>query len=189
VRGGATARLFIAADPPEAVCGELARWARGALGQREGVRRIDAEALHVTLCFLGQRPLEEADELAAVVLGCAGDTPAGGGELEVGAPAWLPPRRPRVLAVELHDGSGALGELQAGVEAAVAVAVDWEPERRRFRPHVTVARMRAGTPVGGRDLPPTPALSFAPEALTLYRSRLRPSGAVYEPVARAELWG
>jgi hypothetical protein len=49
--------------------------------------------------------------------------------------------------------------------------------------------MRAGTPVGGRDLPATPALSFAPEALTLYRSRLQRSGAIYEPVARAELWG
>jgi 2'-5' RNA ligase len=189
VKRGATARLFIAADPPEAVRRELARWARTALGQRDGVRRVEPEALHVTLCFLGHRPLEEADELAAAVLGCAGATPVGGGELEVGAPAWLPPRRPRVLAVELHDGSGALGELQAEVVAAVARAVDWEPERRRFRPHVTVARMRAGTPVGGRDLPATPALSFAPEALTLYRSRLQPSGAVYEPVARAELWG
>ena len=189
MKRGATARLFIAADLPEAVRRELARWARGALGVREGVRRIEPEALHVTLCFLGHRPFEEADELAAAVLDCAGDAPAGVGELEVGAPAWLPPRRPRVLAVELHDGSGALGELQADVQAAVAAIIDWEPERRRFRPHVTVARMRAGTRVGGRDLPPTPSLSFTPEALTLYRSRLQPSGAIYEPVARAQLWG
>lgn len=189
MKRGATARLFIAADPPEAVCRELARWARASLGQRDWVRRLEPDALHVTLCFLGHRPLEEADALAAVVMDCAGAAPVGGGELEVGAPAWLPPRRPRVLAVELHDGSGALGELQADVAAAVAATVDWEPERRRFRPHVTVARMRAGTAVGEPELPATPALSFAPEALTLYRSRLQRSGAIYEPVARARLWG
>lgn len=188
MKHGATARLFVAAEPPAAVRAELARWARGAVSLREGVRRVEPEALHITLCFLGHRPFEEVAELAAVVGDCTVAAVGTGGELDVGPPLWLPPRRPRALAVELHDESGAVAELQADVVAAVAATVDWEPERRRFRPHLTVARMRAGTPIGGRELPATPALSFVPEALTLYRSRLQPSGALYEPVVRGELW-
>ena len=184
---GAKARLFIAAEPPAEVRARLAQWARGALGpQRDGVRRIEPNALHITLCFLGHRPVEEIDPLATIVLDCAAEA-TGAGALDVGAPLWLPTRRPRVLAVELHDGTGALGDLQADVSRAVAVASDWEPEKRRFRPHLTVARMRAGTRIERRELAATPQLSFAPEALTLYRSRLARTGAVYEPIARAEL--
>jgi RNA 2',3'-cyclic 3'-phosphodiesterase len=166
----------------------LAHWARVALGpQRDEVRRLDAETLHITLCFLGHRPVEEIDPLATIVLDSAADAD-GSGAVDVGAPLWLPPRRPRVLAIELHDETGALGDLHGRVVTGVAATIEWEAEKRRFRPHLTVARMRAGTRIASRELPPTPALSFVPESLTLYRSRLARSGAVYEPVARGELW-
>ena len=69
--------------------------------------------------------------------------------------------------------------------AALAEAGLHEPERRRFRPHATVARLRAGarsprSPGIGRPEP----VAFAGEAVTLYRSRLSPAGARYEPLER-----
>jgi 2'-5' RNA ligase len=195
VRRGATARLFIAAEPPPAVRDELARWTRGALRGREQIRRVEPGQLHLTLCFLGHRPVDELDAIAALTLDCvsgfdAAGAGAGAGELEVGAPVWLPQRRPRVLAVELRDVSGAVSALQEDVVRALASGVGYEPEKRRFRPHVTVARMRAGA-VGGRprELPATPALVFVPEKVTLYRSRLQPAGAIYEAVVSAALYG
>ena len=157
--GRATARLFLAVDPPEQVCLELASWARGVAAQgTAGVRRerradargrhehaprpelraLPAEALHITLCFLGSRPVEEIDTLAAVP--CATATEVG--ELSVGAPLWLPPRRPRNLTVEIHDRDGELERLQRELVAELGRAVAWEPERRRFRAHLTVARVR-----------------------------------------------
>lgn len=187
---GARARLFVAVDPPPDVCRELGAWARALAGDldlrsrrgsRRGLRVLDPDSLHLTLCFLGARPVAEIDTFAAAVGSWAGEL----GELRVGAPLWLPPRRPRALAVEVHDDHGELAALQADVARAITAASDWEPERRRFRAHVTLARIGAGVAIGAGEagLPPTPALRFTPQAVVLYRSWLSPSGASYEPLA------
>jgi 2'-5' RNA ligase len=172
-------RLFVAVDPPEPVRAQIAGWGRGAAA---GGRPVAADALHVTLCFLGVQPASLIDTIAAVVRASAGPV----GRVALGAPVWLPRRRPRALAIHLHDETGGLGDLAGAVGRGLAEAIDWEPERRAFRPHITVARMRAGAVVPGA-LPPTPGLSFAPESLTLYRSHLEAGGAVYEPLARVGL--
>ena len=65
-------------------------------------------------------------------------------DLALGDALWLAPRRPHVLTVEVADATGALLALQERVVAALVEAVGYEPDRRRFRPHVTVARVRRG---------------------------------------------
>lgn len=200
---GATARLFVALDPPLEVREALSSWARLAAAgsgsavraRREerpdgdsaaAIRLLDADSLHLTLCFLGSRPVEEIGPLAAAL----GEWVLPVGELSVGAPVLLPPRRPRSLAVEIHDRDGDLARLQAQVLAGAGRAIGWEPaERRGFRAHVTVARMRADTRLSpaGQPLPVTPRLSFRPQTIVLYRSWLAPEGASYETVASSEL--
>lgn len=198
-----TARLFVAVDPPEDVRDALAAWARSAARAEEGgarpnasLRVLDPELLHVTLCFLGNRPIGEMDALALQLSACEGTA----GEMALGAPLWLPLRRPRALAVELHDGDGELRRLQAEMVAALGEVSGWQAgegtqgggglggavtsgARRRFRPHITVARMSRGATRFERVLPPTPSLSFTPSELVLYRSWLSPEGASYEAVA------
>jgi 2'-5' RNA ligase len=229
----ATARLFAAVDPPAAVREQLAAWAREVSGAMRGqaggldggsgahagragrtqdakLRLLAPETMHVTLCFLGARPVAEIDALAAALEQC--EIPEAG-ELSLGAPLWLPPRNPRSLALEIGDGEGWLGRLQRAIVEAFARAIAWEPDRRRFRAHVTVARIgrgkpsrwsRAGRSAGGRRagagngggeeadargpfLPPTPQLSFTPGAVVLYRSWLDRQGASYEALAAREL--
>jgi len=222
---GAKARLFAAVDPPAAVREQLAGWAREVSGVLRGhgdllpgagaprIRLLAPDTMHVTLCFLGSRPVDELEALAAAL----GECSAVAGELTVGAPLWLPPRNPRSLALEIGDRDGRLERLQRTLVAAFARAVEWEPERRRFRAHLTVARIgrsRAGGrrrreraargPRRGRPeaqgpapdapadpaqapLPPTPQLSFTPSAVVLYRSWLRPEGASYEALATRAL--
>ena len=190
----ATARLFVAIDPPAPVRAGLAVWAREAVagsGLRVAggpLRLLDAQALHLTLCFLGERPAQEVDAIDAALEACA----VGVGELTVGAPLWLPAKRPRTLAVEVHDGAGELGRLHDALARAIAAATAWEGERRRFRGHITLARSRgrgrgARTLAGLGPLAATPSLRFTPEAVRLYRSTLAPGGAVYEPLASSRL--
>jgi 2'-5' RNA ligase len=186
---GATARLFAAVEVPAQVREQLSAWGReasAALGGAGWMRVLKPDLLHLTLSFLGSRPVAEIAPLGAALAGCAG--PAG--ELSVGAPLWLPPRRPNVLAVAIHDEEGELERLQRRVVVALAEASTWQAERRRFRAHVTVARMRGGSvpPSGGREqLPPTPSLLFTPDSLVLYRSWLGPAGASYEEIERRTL--
>jgi 2'-5' RNA ligase len=185
VSGAARGRLFVALDLPGEVCQAAAGWARRARRASASMRLADVDMLHVTLCFLATRSLGEVPALAAALEDVAGWEPVEG--LSLGAPLWLPPRRPRVLAVEVRDPLGGLGGLQQSVVRAVSAAIDWEPERRRFRPHVTVARMREGAAPRERELEPTPAVVFAGQAVTLYRSRLSRDGASYEALEGVEL--
>jgi 2'-5' RNA ligase len=157
--------------------------ARGA----HGIRALEAESLHLTVSFLGSRPVGEIEPLAAFIESCA---QVEVGETSVGAPLWLPRRHPRALAVELHDDSGSLQRLHRtlldDLRAAGLVA---EEERthgsghRPLRPHVTVARLRRDAAPHDRTLLPTPQIAFRPQRLVLYRSWLSPEGASYEEIA------
>ena len=82
-------------------------------------------------------------------------------ELAVGEPLWLPPRRPRVLAVALEDPDGALGRTQTAVSSALAAGGWYVPETRPFLAHVTVARVRKGARAWRRaQLPATGESTF-----------------------------
>jgi len=198
----------VAVDPPTHVREQLAEWARAlaadarASGSGMGLRLLDARVLHLTLCFLGSRPVGEIDALAdAVSASAEGAFAEEACALSVGAPLWLPPRRPRALAVEIHDRSWELARTQERIARALAHVSGWEPERRRFRPHITLARVRftgarrsgpgrASPDRSGHEpalLPATPRLAFAPREIVLYRSWLSPQGASYEALARADL--
>ena len=161
---------------------------------RGRLRLLEPDALHMTLCFLGNRPVGEIEALGeAMAAACVEAPPIGA--LAVGAPLWLPPRRPRALAVELHDDDAdALGALHDSVAESLAAVSDLDIAPRagptggrsasrrggRFRPHITLARMRPGDAPRARDLPATPPISFVPETVTLFRSWLTPTEAVYE---------
>jgi 2'-5' RNA ligase len=147
------------------------------------MRVLEARSLHLTLCFLGSRPVSEIDALSGALDSCAEPV----GQLSVGAPLWLPPNGPRTLTVEIGDRDGRLARLQRSVARALAGASGWEPERRRFRAHVTLARVRDAVPVAHTPLPATPGLSFTPETLVLYRSLLAPAGAEYEAIAARDI--
>ena len=186
---GATVRLFAALAPPPEVREQLAAWAREARGAWSGrgrspgaPRLLRPHAIHLTLCFLGERPADEVPPLSLAV----DSLQESALELSVGAPLLLPRRRPRVLAVQVLDSGGELSALQGRVSSALEGASGWQPERRRFTPHITVARMRAGE-WAPAVLPPTPGISFAPEAIVLYRSLLEPDGARHEALASCDL--
>lgn len=176
-------RLFVALDLPPAAREALLAFAAAA-ADPEVWRPVPAEAMHVTLAFLGSRPPGDVATVERVLAAEAGGAAP---RLALGAALLLPPRRARVLCAELADPDGALAALQARVSAGLADAGVYTPEKRPFNAHATVARLRPrARPPRAVEGAPAP-LSFAGEAVTLYVSRLHPSGARYEPLARATL--
>src|SRR5579859_405880 len=93
-----TVRLFLALNLPDAVSVALHRAGEAYLAQLEGVRVVPQASLHLTVAFLGERPLDQVDALAGAVLPvCAGQTPF---SLSLDGPGCFPSaRRPRVLWV------------------------------------------------------------------------------------------
>lgn len=184
------ARLFVALDLPDSVRAGIVAW-----GQREladpALRPVAPESLHITLAFLGWLPEKEIPRLGEIVKSGREPAPA----IALGDPVPRPERgRPRLFALPV-ESPGAV-ELQARLRGQLVEARLYEPEKRPFWPHVTVARVRREERGSKR-----PALvSKLPEALpqallqpavcrrlTLYRSELQPRGAQYTPLAQVEL--
>jgi 2'-5' RNA ligase len=165
-------RLFVALDVPAPVRARLAAFAP----DDETWRPLGAERLHLTLAFLGSRPEEDVERIAPLLGADAAP------RLALGRTAVLG----RVLAVDVEDLDGTLGPLQARLSEALEALGVYTPERRPFRPHVSIARLRprarARRPAGDVE-----RLEFAGEAVTLYASRLNPSGARYEAMARSPI--
>jgi RNA 2',3'-cyclic 3'-phosphodiesterase len=177
-----TARLFAALELPATARAQLAAFGHAAAERDRALRPVVQDALHVTLAFLGHRALDDIEPARAALRALDAVAPP----LALGEPLWLSPRRPHVLTVALQDVDGALGALRADLVERLAGALDWEPESRRFRPHVTVARVRRESRPR-RDLPQAPQASFTGAAVTLFRSHLGGGPARYEPLERVAL--
>lgn len=208
-------RLFVALELPERVVSALVEWRMGVMGSRAGagagsrlaasgsagerdrssvigefqspsLRPITRDALHVTLCFLGWQSLAEVDRIASACRVIGGSGPP---KLAVGDATWLPPRRPRVLAVGLKDPSGRLADVQAAVSRELEAGGWYVPEKRPFLAHVTLARVRGRTTaaVAARALPEPPRLAFEGSQVALFRSHLSTAGARYERLESVSL--
>jgi 2'-5' RNA ligase len=72
----------------------------------------------------------------------------------------------------------------------LAAALPWQPEKRPFRPHVTVARVRHGWRPRLDELPEAPRASFDADAVVLFRSHLGGRApARYEALEHVALGG
>ena len=160
---------------------------------------MPAGSLHVTLCFLSYHP-ERAIPRIAELIASVGPRPV---ELRFEAEAAPRPKgRPRLYAL------GAAGEQAVALQAELSRALEaerfYEPEKRSFWPHVTVARVRSERLPPGRgerrgkgrprrvERPPGPlpaALTkpFGAVRVALYRSELKPQGAEYVSLAGVDL--
>lgn len=175
-------RLFVALELPPAVRAALAAF-RDAVAEPRTWRPIPDEALHLTLAFLGRRPEGDVGAISEVLRAAAGPPP----RLVLGSPLLLPPRRARVLTVALADPDDTLAALQSRVGAGLETAGVFTPEKRPFRAHVTVARLRPRERAPRSvDAAPEP-LEFHADTLTLFVSRLHPHGARYEALSRVTL--
>jgi RNA 2',3'-cyclic 3'-phosphodiesterase len=181
---GPRARLFLALDLPEPARAGLAEWRDAALAGRRDVRPVAPDALHVTLVFLGWQDESAAERIAEAAFASLPDGPAP--RLAPTGVSSVPPRNPRLFALDLDDEGGRATALQAAASAALEAGGWYKPEKRPFWPHITLARVKRGErrvpPLAGD--PPPPSEPFDAAAVTLYRSILRPQGSLYEALAR-----
>jgi RNA 2',3'-cyclic 3'-phosphodiesterase len=190
----ATLRTFIAIELDEDLKDNLARLQnrlRGEMSPRS-VRWVRPEGIHLTLKFLGDTTTEQVDQVKEALVRAA--TGAGPITFSVGGVGCFPnTRRPRVVWVGLHEPAGALARLRDAVEEQVA-PLGFPTEKRPFSPHLTLGRVHRNasrSEVGEvGEVVATSAIGDIDEmtatALSYIQSELKPSGAVYTTLARAE---
>jgi 2'-5' RNA ligase len=177
-------RLFVALPLPEDARARLAALQSGV----PGARWVDRDNLHVTLRFIGETDRHGAEELDAglgsIRAPAFGLTLAGVGFFDRGRYAhtlWAGVEKPEPVAF-----------LRDKIES-VAVRAGFEPERRKFSAHVTLARLddvpsvRLGPYIETRhgfSAGPYPMTRF-----TLFESRRGGDGVHYEPLAEYPLSG
>jgi 2'-5' RNA ligase len=171
------ARLFCALRLPEGTLGTLCSWQAAHI---RGGRPVIRDHLHVTLAFLGHRPVEELESILAAMRETAA----------VAGPIRLVPERYRetrsVGMLVLSDLAGTATRLAEGLFERLERLGVYEPEQRRWIPHVTVLRFRERP----RLKPPLPDLGeFSPSDAAVYHSVLRSTGAQYVVVESFALGG
>ena len=150
-----------------------------------GPRWAAPDQWHLTLQFLGPvasvAPVVQA--LAAVGRLRAFTARLGG------AGAFPGVRRARVIWIGAAEGGAELVAL-AGAVASSLAPLGYEADRGRFRPHLTVARLRIPADVA----PALAALGDSPVGrawtvgeVVVYESRLSPHGPSYSALARVPL--
>jgi 2'-5' RNA ligase len=187
-------RAFVAIHLPDsmrmAVGEEIANLQK--LLPEGAIRWARPNGIHLTLKFLGYVPPGEIEKAKSVVESVAKNHPPF--TFEVGTLGCFPNRRrPRVLWVGVHEPSGLLAELHSTLESQFE-HLGFEREDRPFHPHLTLGRTkrqaaRSTTHALAEALEPVEieVLGQVPaDELRLYRSDLKPSGAVYTVLAAAE---
>ncbi len=154
-------------------------------GAPEGVRWVPEENLHLTLKFLGDVDPDRIPKLIAAA--SAKLERVGGFELMLGGLGAFPnARRARVVWLGVQAGGPELARLARKLDAAAA-RIGVERERRPFRTHLTLGRLRQPAPLSLTGVPCPDAKPFFVEEVVLYESRLSPIGARYVPLARLPL--
>jgi 2'-5' RNA ligase len=156
---------------PSETAEHLAAWQHEAFAGVPEVRQLPPDHLHVTLAFLGHRPVEELD----AILGALREAAARAEQSLLSLRGYRETRSVGMLTFD--DDGGRATALAADLHDRLAALGVYEPERRKWLPHVTVLRFRKrpGLRPVLPDLEP-----FVPSDAAAFLSRLRPSGAQYE---------
>jgi 2'-5' RNA ligase len=148
------------------------------------------EGIHLTLKFLGELPDTGIPEIMdGLRQSAAGTAPF---RLDVGGIGAFPgPKNARVAWVGLSGETETLRRLQAAIEDAMA-RLGMEREERAFKPHLTLGRIKY---IRSRDqwlkaleeMRDIKLPGFDVTSISLMKSELKPSGAVYTELGSVEL--
>jgi len=153
------------------------------------VRWVNTEQIHVTVQFLGDVGDEDLPELCRLAAEVAATVEPF--DFAVGRVIAAPPGgRMRMVWVEVADPTARMGVLHERLND-LAAGMGLKSETRRFRPHLTLGRIKGREGLGTlRKAIGEIAEDFGAQwadQLIVYASRLGRDGPVYTPLATAPL--
>ncbi|CAN5810110.1 hypothetical protein BH23CHL2_BH23CHL2_04900 [soil metagenome] len=170
MRRGEYWRLFVAVPVSRAVQEAIAELQNELAGHALPFRWVDPSLTHITLKFLGDtNPRQLRDIAGRLEWAAQRSEPMQLTTDSVGA--FPSSRRPRVVWLGLDGDTLQLERLAEDVDE-VAVELGYERERRRFRPHITMGRLRRGYDPSGDFELAARELDIRPQQLEIDRLQL-----------------
>ena len=172
-------RVFIAVDIPDKVRKTLGDVQRELRPLTSSARWVAPESIHITLKFVGETPEKRLDDIDTALTGLSWKPFT----ITVRGVGFFPgTRSPRVFwaGMEAPTMEGLAEQLDTLMERS-----GFEKEKRAFRPHLTLARAK-DTRIDSSLVSAAAKYeehafgSFSVDRVFLFKSTLKPSGAVYE---------
>jgi len=182
-----TVRTFIAIEVPDSFKAAAGKVQDDLRRFRCRVSWTRSNGMHLTLKFLGDTDEGIVDEIGEALERAVIHFQAF--EIKLGSPGVFGGGNPRVLWLGL-EAPQTLFDLVKAVEEAM-FGFGFAREKRKFHPHLTLSRVKEQA--GAIEMADFfKALSVDSEVSTVYeivlfRSDLKPSGAVYTPLKRVSL--
>ena len=182
-------RSFIAIELPEGVKSAISELQQEFKKCKADIRWVKPDNIHLTLKFLGDTDekifdsIVEATKEACIVYKEFA--------LEIKGVGVFPNMRaPRVLWVGISDNDSLSG-LQKSVEDGL-IKLGFSPEKRRFRPHLTLGRFKSSSGKEGlydkiEEHKNLKLGSIEVKSIFLIKSELTPSGSEYTKIAGIDL--
>jgi RNA 2',3'-cyclic 3'-phosphodiesterase len=193
-------RIFIALDIDDAIRQRIQRFMEGVSGFAPDARWVRPESLHVTLKFIGEKPIEILEEIKHTLSAVRAEHM----EISFRGYGFFPtPKAARVFWVGIESGPELASLAKAVDEATFALGIP--KEDHPFAPHLTLARGggRSGAPRWRKDdtlnknfqrlqeklaALPTPDFgTMAAHEFFLYQSQLSQGGSRYTKIAGVAL--
>jgi RNA 2',3'-cyclic 3'-phosphodiesterase len=185
-------RTFIAVEMSPEVRSKAGQLIGRLQGTAAKVTWVKPQAMHLTLKFLGEVDLKEIPALCDAINRAVAEIPPF--EIDVqGAGAFPTVGRPRTIWLGIGRGEEEMVLLHEAVERALG-DLGYRRENRRFRPHLTLGRVR-----GDRDLRQLGQLVAqhadfvggvaSIDEVVVFSSELEADGPVHEPLSVAPLNG
>lgn len=190
-----TIRTFIGVPvaPPPALrrlCERVASFGRN-------VKAVDVDSMHITLKFLGDTPRDQVDEIAQLISASSAKMSTMSTSVH-GLDAFPTRARPSILWATLAR-TDELKRLAADLEAKLA-PLGFPAEDREYRPHLTIARVRAARKASRATIPEVILELLEEHATTdfgevrfeeavLYHSTLSDAGPTYHRLSSARFSG
>ncbi|MFC1569221.1 RNA 2',3'-cyclic phosphodiesterase [bacterium] len=184
-----TIRSFIAVHLSDRVREQIAEFQSGLKRSAADVKWVRPESMHITLKFLGDIAPDQIKSITNIMHELS--RPVNSFMLTIRGVGCFPNEsRPRVLWLGIQTDNDVLINIGNGLNAALQ-DIDFEPEKRSFKPHLTLGRVKSQKNIydvvqqmhaEGFDSEP-----FCVDTIHLMQSKLKPSGAEHNILKSIQL--
>lgn len=185
-----TLRAFVAFKLPEHIIDHTAALQNQLKARGLKLRWVKPQNLHLTIKFLGDIPETDVHNIGVAIDQAFGNQPPLEMTLQ-GMGVFPGIRRPRVLWVGFGGQVQSLKQLHGKLEDELE-RIGFHRDKRGFKAHLTIARIKGAIVPellleAIKEVGNFPPLSFSTRKIVLYKSDLRPQGAIYTPLAEVDL--